>query len=235
MDGNNRWLKQKGGSGLAGHKAGAEAAKGIIKACAERSIECLTLFAFSSENWQRPRREVTGLLNLFARFLNKTEVREMHVNNIRLLFIGNRSRFSEKLQTLMHEAELLTANNSGLSVIVAADYGGRWDIAQAAQNLAVQVQAGKLKPEDINEDVFNTCISSSDLPMPDLCIRTGGEHRISNFLLWQLAYTELYFTSTYWPDFDAIELDKALNDFIRRQRRYGKLSEQVEREHQGVK
>jgi undecaprenyl diphosphate synthase len=235
MDGNNRWLKQQGGSGLAGHKAGAEAAKGIIRACAERGVECLTLFAFSSENWQRPRREVTGLLNLFARFLQKTEVREMHINNIRLLFIGNRTRFSPKLQTLMHEAELLTADNSGLTVVVAADYGGRWDIANAAQKLALQVQAGKLKPEDINEEVFNTCISASALPMPDLCIRTGGEHRISNFLLWQMAYTELYFTSTYWPDFDTRELDKAINDFIRRQRRYGKLSEQVEHEQQGVK
>src|SRR5688500_7786747 len=156
MDGNNRWLKQQGGSGLAGHKAGAEAAKGIIRACAERGIECLTLFAFSSENWQRPRREVTGLLNLFARFLQKTEVREMHVNNIRLLFIGNRTRFSQKLQTLMREAEVLTADNSGLTVMVAADYGGRWDIANAAQKLATQVQAGKLKPEDINEEIFNT-------------------------------------------------------------------------------
>lgn len=235
MDGNNRWLKQQGGSGLAGHKAGAEAAKVIIRACAERGIACLTLFAFSSENWQRPRREVTGLLNLFARFLNKTEVREMHVNNIRLLFIGNRTRFSPKLQTLMHEAELLTADNTGLSVIVAADYGGRWDITNAAQKLAFQVQAGTLKPEDINEEMFNTCIASGSLPMPDLCIRTGGEHRISNFLLWQLAYTELYFTNTYWPDFDGVELDKAISDFIRRQRRYGKLSEQVEHDLQGAK
>jgi undecaprenyl diphosphate synthase len=235
MDGNNRWLKQKGGSGLAGHKAGAEAAKGIIRACAERGIACLTLFAFSSENWQRPRREVTGLLNLFVSFLNKTEVREMHVNNIRLLFIGNRSRFSQKLQKLMHEAETLTAENDGLKVIVAADYGGRWDITNAAQKLAIQVQAGTIQPEDINEEVFQSYIAASDLPTPDLCIRTGGEHRISNFLLWQLAYTELYFTTVYWPDFNAGELDKAINDFIRRQRRYGKLSEQVEREQQGGK
>jgi undecaprenyl diphosphate synthase len=234
MDGNNRWLKQQGGSGLAGHKAGAEAAKGIIRACAERGIACLTLFAFSSENWQRPRREVTGLLNLFVSFLNKTEVREMHVNNIRLLFIGNRSRFSLKLQKLMHDAESLTASNDGLKVIVAADYGGRWDIANAAQKLAVQVQEGNLQPEDIDEGMFSKYIAASDLPVPDLCIRTGGEHRVSNFLLWQLAYTELYFTSVYWPDFDEGELDRAINDFIRRQRRYGKLSEQVERE-QGVK
>ena len=173
MDGNNRWLKQQGGSGLGGHKAGAGAAK-VLSACAERGIQCLTLFAFSSENWQRPRREVTGLLNLFARFLNKTEVKEMHVNNIRLLFIGNRSRFSPKLQSLMDEAELLTAKNSGLSVIVAADYGGRWDIINAAQKLAQEVQAGKLRPEDINEDVFNLYISSGELPMPDLCIRTAA-------------------------------------------------------------
>jgi len=234
MDGNNRWLKQQGGTGLAGHKAGAEAAKGIIRACAERGIACLTLFAFSSENWQRPRREVTGLLNLFVSFLNKTEVREMHANNIRLLFIGNRSRFSQKLQKLMHDAETMTAGNTGLKVIVAADYGGRWDITNAAQQLALQVQAGKLQPEAIDEEIVGRYISASDFPMPDLCIRTGGEHRISNFLLWQFAYTELYFTSVYWPDFDPAELDKAINDFIRRQRRYGKLSEQVERE-QGVK
>ncbi len=154
----------------------------------------------------------------------------MHVNNIRLLFIGNRTRFAPKLQTLMRDAELLTADNTGLTVVVAADYGGRWDITNAAQQLATQVQAGQLNPEDINEEMFNTCISGSASPMPDLCIRTGGEHRISNFLLWQLAYTELYFTSTFWPDFDNTELDKAINDFIRRQRRYGKLSEQVERE-----
>lgn len=234
MDGNNRWMKQQGGSGLSGHRAGVESARRTIRLCAERGIECLTLFAFSSENWQRPPREVSGLMTLFANFLQASEVRKLHENNIRLRFIGCRERFDPKLRKLIEKAEKTTSNNSGMTVLVAADYGGRWDITNAARQLALQVKAGKLDPAHISEELLHVHTAASDLPAPDLCIRTGGEHRISNFLLWQFAYTELYFTSTLWPDFDAAELDLALADFASRQRRYGKLSEQVESKREGA-
>jgi undecaprenyl diphosphate synthase len=234
MDGNNRWMKQQGGSGLSGHRAGVESARRAIRLCAERGIECLTLFAFSSENWQRPPREVSGLMTLFANFLQLAEVRKLHENNIRLRFIGCRERFDPKLRKLIEKAEKLTGDNSGMTVLVAADYGGRWDITNAARQLAQQVKAGKLDPEKISEELMHAHTAASNLPAPDLCIRTGGEHRISNFLLWQFAYTELYFTSTLWPDFDAAELDLALADFASRQRRYGKLSEQVETRREGA-
>jgi undecaprenyl diphosphate synthase len=229
MDGNNRWMKQQGGSGLSGHRAGIDAARRTIRLCAERGgIECLTLFAFSSENWQRPQKEVSGLMTLFAHFLQASEVGQLHDSNIRLRFIGCRDRFSPKLRKLIEKAEMLTANNTALTVLIAADYGGRWDIANAARQLAEQVKAGTLLPEEITEQALHAHTAASDLPAPDLCIRTGGEYRISNFLLWQFAYTELYFTNTLWPDFDAAELEQALAAFASRQRRYGKLSEQVE-------
>jgi len=228
MDGNNRWLKQRGGRGLAGHRAGVEAARTIIRLCAERGIAVLTLFAFSSENWQRPASEVKGLMSLFARFLQDKEVRKLHENGIRLRFIGNRDRFSPEVQGQMAKAERLTVDNTRLSVVVAADYGGRWDIANAARELALQVQQGALKPGAITEELLHRHTALADLPAPDLCIRTGGEYRISNFLLWQFAYTELYFTTTFWPDFGAAELELALADFATRQRRYGRMSEQIE-------
>ncbi len=230
MDGNNRWLKQRGGSGLAGHRAGAESVRTVIRLCAEKYIECLTLFAFSSENWQRPEAEVSGLMTLFVRFLQKKEVSELHRNGIRLRFIGNRSRFSAELQGLMRDAEHMTAGNTGLCVTIAADYGGRWDIVQAAREVAAKVKAGTLSVDAIDEATLHRHTALSDLPPPDLCIRTGGEYRISNFLLWQFAYTELHFTPTFWPDFGAAELDMALADFASRQRRYGKVSEQIEHE-----
>jgi undecaprenyl diphosphate synthase len=231
MDGNNRWLKQQGGKGLEGHIAGAEAARSVIRLCAEHAIPYLTLFAFSSENWQRPPREVRGLMDLFARFLQKKEVLQLHQNNICLRFIGNRARFSTKLQQLISAAEALTAANTGLCVVIAADYGGRWDIANAAKQLARAAVRGQLDPESIDEAAVQAHIAGGDLPPPDLCIRTGGELRISNFLLWQLAYAELYFTPSFWPDFDAAEFTLALSDFARRQRRFGKVSEQVEGRH----
>jgi undecaprenyl diphosphate synthase len=233
MDGNNRWLKQRGGKGLDGHRAGVKAARRAMSLCAERGVEVLTLFAFSSENWQRPRQEVSGLLSLFSHFLQRSEIVQLHENNVRLRFIGNRSRFHKKLQTAMLKAEELTMGNTGLQVVVAADYGGRWDIANAARLLATEVADGKREADSIDEQVFHQYTSISDLPPPDICIRTGGEFRISNFLLWQFAYTELYFTHTYWPDFDAIELDAALADFARRQRRYGRISEQVDQDKAG--
>jgi len=230
MDGNNRWLKQRGGRGLAGHRAGAEAARTVIRLCAERGIACLTLFAFSSENWQRPVQEVNGLMSLFSRFLEEKAIRQLHERGICLRFIGNRTRFPPQLQKRMQKAERLTAENKGLCVIVAADYGGRWDITEAARQLAMQVQQGILQPEEISEELMDSHVALAGLPAPDLCIRTGGERRISNFLLWQFAYTELYFTGTYWPDFGEAELERALADFASRQRRYGKVSEQVEHE-----
>jgi len=229
MDGNNRWLKQQGGKGLDGHVAGAEAARRMIRLCATRGIHWLTLFAFSSENWQRPQKEVSGLMDLFARFLQRKEVQQLHENGVCLRFIGNRSRFSASLRQQMSDAEALTAGNLRLTVIVAADYGGRWDIANAARQLAREVAAGRLDPEDIDEGTMQRCIAASDLPPPDLCIRTGGELRISNFLLWQLAYAELYFTPTLWPDFDEAALDLALADYAGRQRRFGRVSEQMQR------
>jgi undecaprenyl diphosphate synthase len=232
MDGNNRWMKQQGGHGLSGHRAGVEAARRTIRLCAQRGIECLTLFAFSSENWQRPPREVSGLMTLFAHFLQVSEVKQLHDNNIRLRFIGSRTRFAPKLLKLIDKAEQLTGQNTGLTVLIAADYGGRWDIAHAARVLAQQVRAGDLQPEEIDEHLLHQHTAGSDLPPPDLCIRTGGEQRISNFLLWQFAYTELYFTNILWPDFDEEELELALADYAHRQRRYGKLSEQVEAEQQ---
>ena len=233
MDGNNRWLKQRGGKGLDGHRAGVKAARRTISLCAERGIQVLTLFAFSSENWQRPSQEVSGLLSLFSHFLQRNEVLQLHEHNARLRFIGNRSRFPTKLQRSMAKAEELTQANTGLQVVVAADYGGRWDIANAAQLLALEVEAGKRTADSIDESVFHQYTAISDLPAPDICIRTGGEFRISNFLLWQFAYTELYFTHTFWPDFDAIELDAALADFASRQRRYGRISEQIEKDKTG--
>lgn len=228
MDGNNRWLKQHGGKGLDGHIAGAESARRVIRLCAEHGIPCLTLFAFSSENWQRPPREVRGLMDLFARFLQKKEVQQLHENDICLRFIGNRDRFSAKLLQRIEAAETLTRDNRRLCLTVAADYGGRWDIAQAARQLAREAANGTLDPERIDEAAVQARISIGDLPPPDLCIRTGGELRISNFLLWQLAYAELYFTNSYWPDFDEAEFTLALSDFARRQRRFGKVSEQIE-------
>ena len=234
MDGNNRWMKQRGGSGLSGHRAGVEAARRTITLCARRGIACLTLFAFSSENWQRPPREVSGLMTLFANFLQVSEVKKLHDNNIRLQFIGRRDRFAAKLLKAIYKAEQLTRDNTGMTVLVAADYGGRWDLANAAGQLALLVKNGQLEPGAIDEELLQKYMAGNDLPAPDLCIRTGGEHRISNFLLWQFAYTELYFTPTLWPDFDEAELDLALADYASRQRRYGKLSEQVESGHGGT-
>lgn len=228
MDGNNRWAKLAQQPGSSGHRAGALAARRIVNLCADKGIHYLTLFVFSSENWSRPRREVNGLMALFLNVLQRKEVNNLHERNIRLRFIGNREKFSAKLRRLMQEAESLTANNTGMTVVVAADYGGRWDIAQAARKLAARVAEGALRVEDIDESSVQNAISLGDVPMPDLCIRTGGEQRISNFLLWQFAYTELYFTETYWPDFDERELDLALANYASRQRRFGKVSEQVE-------
>jgi len=223
MDGNNRWAKQRGLPSAAGHKAGLESVRSVMRACAELKVEVLTLFAFSSENWRRPETEVSALMNLFLTAL-RYEVKKIHKNNFRLRVIGNRSRFNDKIQKGIVEAEQLTANNDGCTVVIAADYGGQWDIAQAAQSLAADVCAGKMELSDITEQSLQSRICLSDLPMPDLCIRTGGEHRISNFLLWQIAYSELYFTDQYWPDFGRDEFFEAVADFQCRDRRFGSTS-----------
>jgi len=221
MDGNNRWAKARDMAPKAGHRYGAQAAREIVNSCISRNIKYLTLFAFSSENWLRPAKEVQGLMALFLSVLKRNEINQLHKNNVRLQFIGNRASFSQKLQNNMREVEHLTEKNTGTTVIVAADYGGRWDITNAAKRLAAEVQSGGLKQSDIDVDLLHNYTSLSAYPDPDLCIRTGGEHRISNFLLWQFAYTELYFTDCFWPDFDDEQFQLALDDFASRQRRFG--------------
>jgi undecaprenyl diphosphate synthase len=220
MDGNNRWAKRRGLPGPAGHRAGVEAVRGVLRACREHGVEVLTLFAFSSENWGRPQPEVRALLALFSRYL-RSEVRELHEDGIRLRFIGERIRFSERLRRLMLQSEQMTAANTGATVVIAVDYGGQWDIAQAAQKLAQRVKEGSLQPREITAELIDRNVSVSDLPKPDLCIRTGGDARVSNFMLWQFAYSELYFTNTLWPDFDEAEFAKALADYSLRERRFG--------------
>ena len=221
MDGNNRWAKERGLSSKAGHQKGAEAARTLADACIRRDIPYLTLFAFSSENWSRPGREVQALMALFLTVLKRREIQQFHSRNARIRFIGNRAGFNRRLRESMTEVEALTRDNTGTTVSVAVDYGGRWDIAQACRQVAAQVRAGALEPEQIDSDLLHRHTELGELPDPDLCIRSGGEHRISNFLLWQFAYTELYFTDCYWPDFGEEQLQTALDDFASRQRRFG--------------
>lgn len=227
MDGNNRWAKSRMLPGIAGHKAGVDAVRDVIRGCIELGVESLTLFAFSSENWRRPAVEVKGLMELFQLALDR-EVRKLHRNNIQLRVIGDLSGFSESIQSRVKYAHDLTENNTGLKLNIAANYGGRWDIAQACRQLAEKCQQGELQPADINEDLISSSITTRGLPEPDLCIRTGGEKRISNFLIWQFAYTEFYFTDDFWPDFGREQLHRAVLDFLGRQRRFGRTSEQVE-------
>lgn len=228
MDGNGRWAQQRGLPRAAGHQAGFKVTRDIVESCGKRQINALTLFAFSSENWRRPESEVGWLLDLFLRAL-KSEVGKLKANNVLMRFIGERSAFSEKLQHEMLRAENETAGNTGLKLSIAINYGGRWDIVNAAKTLAAEVQSGELSVDDIDESRFTNAISIPDCGEPDLFIRTGGEKRISNYLLWHLAYTELYFTDVLWPDFSDQELDGAIDFFNGRQRRFGKTSEQVSR------
>ena len=222
MDGNGRWAKAKRRPRLFGHHKGLETVREIVKTCNFLGVECLTLFAFSSENWRRPEEEVSGLMSLFMSALKK-EARSLAKNGITLQLIGDRSAFSEKLQGKISQVEELTTGGKGLRLLIAANYGGRWDILQAAKKMASQ----PVKAE-MNEVTMNKFIATHNVPDPDLFIRTGGERRISNFLLWQLAYTELYFTDVLWPDFNKDELMLALNDFSQRQRRFGKTGDQIQ-------
>ncbi len=227
MDGNNRWArKRKLHEVAAGHKAGVETIRAILEACDKHGVRILTLFAFSSENWLRPRSEVEALMLLFSNYLSR-ETDDLNRRNIRMRFIGRRDRFSEKIQQKMHYAEATTADNTGGVLVIAADYGGQWDIAEAAKSIAVDVSKGLLELDAIDEQLVDSRISLADLPRPDLLIRTGGDHRISNFLLWQCAYAEFYFTEKFWPDFKEQDFIEAISDFAGRERRFGKTSEQV--------
>ncbi len=227
MDGNGRWARQRSLMRTIGHREGAKTVRRVVKACGERGIEVLTLFAFSSENWRRPRPEVEVLMNLFLTTLRR-EIRRLHAANVRMRFIGDRSAFATALQDYIAQAEQRTAANTGLTLVVAANYGGRWDIAQASRRVADEVAAGRLRTDEITVELLHRYTCLADLPEPDLFIRTGGEQRVSNFLLWQLAYTELYFTDRLWPDFDVEDLDAACAAFASRQRRFGRTSEQVD-------
>lgn len=225
MDGNGRWAKKRLMPRIVGHKAGVKSARMAVEVCARNNISALTLFAFSSENWNRPRKEVDLLMDLFIKSLRE-EADAINENNIRMQIIGDRSAFSEKLQSRITEVELLTKSNTGMTLSIAANYGGRWDIVQAVQQIIKQ----GVKAENVNETVLEKYLMLSDLPAPDLFIRTGGEHRISNFLLWQIAYTEQYFTDTLWPDFSEQHFSQAFEDYAGRQRRFGRTGEQVEEE-----
>ncbi len=226
MDGNGRWAKKRFMPRIVGHKAGVETVRAMVRHCAEKKIEVLTLFAFSSENWRRPEKEVRLLLELFVTAL-KREVRRLNENNVVLKVVGDHSAFPQALQQEIASAEATTSANTGLKLVVAANYGGRWDIVQAARALADEVAAGQLKPAQIDEDALDRHLSLYGMPEPDLFIRTGGEERVSNFLLWQLAYCEMYFTDTLWPDFDGKAFDEALNSFSKRERRFGRTGDQV--------
>lgn len=228
MDGNGRWAQQQNKPRVAGHRAGVEVVRQLVQTCGELGVEVLTLFAFSSENWRRPEKEVSLLMELFLMALEK-EVRKLHRNNVQLRIIGDISAFPEKIQKRIEEAESLTHDNTGLVLNIAANYGGKWDITQSVQQLAILVQQGSLPPDEITDEKIAEGLKMHDLPEPDLFIRTGGEQRISNFLIWQLAYTELFFTPVLWPEFNRDEFENALVSFSNRQRRFGQTGDQVEK------
>jgi undecaprenyl diphosphate synthase len=229
MDGNGRWAQLQGKGRVAGHKAGVESVRAVVTSARKVNIKALTLFAFSSENWQRPASEVSVLMDLFMYVLTK-EVKRLHKHNIRFKVIGDLSRFSAKLQKNIAHSEKLTVNNSGLVLSIAANYGGRWDITQATKKIAEEVKSGLLTVDQINEKTVDQRTSLAELPTLDLLIRTGGDYRISNFLLWQAAYAELFFTEVLWPDFNESEFEKAINCFDLRERRFGKTGEQAKSE-----
>ncbi|MFV1982515.1 MAG: isoprenyl transferase [Thiohalomonadales bacterium] len=227
MDGNGRWARKRFLPRVAGHKSGVKVVRNIVEYCAKKSIQALTIFAFSSENWKRPKSEVSSLMELFFTSLEK-EIKSLNENNVCMRFIGDRTVFSEKLQKKIVDSEESTKSNTGLVLSIAANYGGRWDITNAVRKIIIDVNNGVLTQDDVSEECISKHMSLNSLPEPDLFIRTGGEERISNFLLWQLAYTELYFTNTLWPDFNEIEIEKAIQNYMKRQRRFGFTGEQVD-------
>lgn len=226
MDGNGRWAKARHRPRSFGHNAGRKALREVVEGCLRQGVEALTVFAFSSENWQRPQDEVGALMELFLRALDK-EVDELHGHGVRMRFIGDLAAFDGSLRQRMNQAMALTAGNDKLHLSVAVNYGGRWDVVQAARKAAESVARGEFRADEIDEKVLGHWMSLSDLPPLDLFIRTGGELRISNFLLWQVAYAELYFTDTLWPDFDQACLQQAIDEYARRERRFGRTGEQV--------
>ena len=231
MDGNGRWAQKRRRPRLIGHRAGARAVNLCIDFCLDRGVRALTLFAFSSENWDRPQEEVGGLMKLFTGALER-EVDELDRRGVRVRFIGDRARFPDTIRERMAHAERRTVGNARLDLVIAVSYGGRWDITQAARSLAADVAAGRIDAEAVDESALASRLALADLPEPDLFIRTGGELRVSNFLLWQLAYTELWFTDLLWPDVDAATLQAALDDFARRERRFGLTGAQVAATHE---
>ncbi|MEZ8193539.1 isoprenyl transferase [Vibrio cortegadensis] len=226
MDGNGRWAKSHGKPRVFGHKKGVSAVRKTISAASKLKIEAVTLFAFSSENWRRPEEEVGLLMELFITVLS-SEIKKLHKNNLKLRIIGDKSRFSARLQKKIIEAEELTANNTGMVVNVAANYGGKWDITEAMKSIATKVSEGKCSVSDIDEDMISQHLTMADIPEVDLLIRTSGECRISNFMLWQLAYAEMFFTEEFWPDFDEDSLVEAVTWFVNRVRRFGCTDDQV--------
>lgn len=220
MDGNSRWAKKHGLNTAGGHRAGVEVIRGLLEYTRERGIEIVTLFAFSSENWQRPSLEVQALMKLFSTYLDK-ETKQLNEDGVRLRFIGRRDRFSSSLRKQMDYSEQATRFNRKSQLVLAVDYGGQWDIANATRQLAEKVAQGEIRSDEIDEAMLDSFMSLADVPKPDLCIRTANEQRISNFLLWQLAYSELYFCDCLWPDFNEAEMAKALDAYARRDRRYG--------------
>ena len=229
MDGNGRWARARLLPRYVGHREGVKSVRRVVEACLDKGIKALTLFAFSSENWRRPSEEVSLIMDLFIHALKK-EVVALNRNGVRLRFIGDRTAFSDNLCALIAAAEEETRDNSDLDLVIAANYGGQWDITRAVQTLAERVAAGELQPQDITTGMLASEVCLADLPPPDLFIRTGGEQRIINFLLWQLAYTELYFSDVLWPAFDGQRLDEALAWYANRQRRFGRTGEQVEQQ-----
>jgi len=226
MDGNGRWAKDRNQPRHSGHRAGVISVRQSIKTAAERGVECLTLFAFSSENWSRPKEEVSGLMKLFVEALRR-ELDELHFNDVKLKFIGNLDLLSASLRGKIFEAEQRTEANTGLRLTIAIAYGGRWDIVEAIKVLTRQVTEGSLQINDINDEIFAAELQMAGVPYPDLLIRTGGEQRISNFLLWGLAYAELWFTDVLWPEFDQSVFDEALSYYTSKQRRFGHTGDQV--------
>jgi undecaprenyl diphosphate synthase len=224
MDGNGRWAQRRRLPRIAGHRRGADAVRATVRACVERGIEYLTLFAFSSENWRRPAEEVALLMKLFKSAL-ENEVEQLHGNGVRVKVVGDTQRFDPQIRALIERADKLTAQNRRLTLTIAANYGGRWDILQAMTRL---LRESSSSLDRVDEELVTPYLAMSYAPEPDLFIRTGGEQRISNFLLWQLAYTELYFTDLLWPDFDAAALDEAIASYRRRERRFGRTGEQVQ-------
>jgi undecaprenyl diphosphate synthase len=226
MDGNGRWARSRGLPRIAGHRSSLKVVRKIVEVCGERKVRYLTLFAFSSENFRRPPDEVGMLMGLFLDALER-EIEDLHRNQVKLRFVGDRSSLGRELVRRMEDAEALTGRNDGLELLVAVAYGGRWDIAQACRTLAQGVACGDLKPSDITEERIGAGLALAGIPDPDLMIRTGGEQRISNFLLWNLAYTEMYFTEVLWPEFSVADLDAAFDQYAQRERRFGKTSAQV--------